>query len=336
VSKYSPRHKIHKNLLEQPEDAKWKCLTCGLCSEYCPQEVEYLNFVRDSRQSTINKTGKIGKEIVAHKSIFTLIPEFMNKFQSAGIPLDFSGQTDKSSKTGYFPGCIDFFDCFLDVGVNFHKIGESSIKLMNNIGIKPKLISMRCCGHDMLWQGNKITFEKLKEFNTRYLEKSGIETLIVSCAECYRTFSMDYDLKKIKVLHISQLLDQNIDKLKMENKTKITFHDPCRLGRHMGVYEAPRNILRSVNGLELKELEESGKKSQCCGVSAWLSCNTESKSIMVNKLDMAIRTGAQTLVTACPKCLAHLSCLKNEKPPIKDFPIDIKDLTVFMAELIKT
>ncbi len=329
VTKYSPRVKINEHLLNGQKDASWECLTCGLCSQYCPQTVDYLDFIRDARVDSVNQ------DAIAHKSVFSLLVEFMNSHPaSKGVPLDYKeGETDPNGSVAYFPGCLDFFDCFLDVGVNFHEIGESSIKLLNNIGIKPRLLPLKCCGHDVLWQGNKAAFEDLRRYNQEVIAKSGIKTLVTSCAECFRTFSKDYSLT-IEVLHISQILDKNVDKLDLKSgDCAVTYHDPCRLGRHMGVYDAPRNVLQAVKGVTLRELEDNREDSQCCGVSAWISCDVQNKVLMVEKLDSAMKTGAATLITACPKCFAHLNCLKHEKPPIKDFKIDVVDLTVFLSHL---
>lgn len=328
VSKYSPRVRINEFLNDERKDVSFECLTCGLCSEYCPQTVDYLSFVRDLRTTNTND------DAIAHKSVFTLLVEFMNRNpKSKGVPTNFKGETDPTSEVAYFPGCLDFFDCFLDVGVNFHEIGESSIKLLNITGIKPRLLPLRCCGHDALWQGNKEAFDAVRKYNEEILAKSGIKTLVTSCAECFRTFSKDYELN-VEILHVSQLLEKKADLLKLQAKDcKVTYHDPCRLGRHMGVYDAPRNVLQNVKGVKLVELDEAREDSQCCGVSAWVSCNTEAKVLMTEKLDKAAQTGGGTLITTCPKCNAHLNCLKNEKPPIKEFPVEVIDLTVFLSRL---
>lgn len=179
--------------------------------------------------------------------------------------------------------------------------------------------------------GTQRHLQRAEKFNTEKIEKSGVKTLITSCAECFRTLSKDYELK-CEVVHLSQILEKNLDKLKLETKnSKVTYHDPCRLGRHMGVYDAPRNVLTAVKGLALEELDENREDTQCCGVSAWVSCNTEAKVLMVQKLDSAVKTGASVLVTTCPKCYAHLNCVKNEKPPIKDFNIEVVDFATFLA-----
>lgn len=330
VSKYSPRFKINRFLLENEKRASWECLTCGLCTHYCPQDVDYLNFVRDMR------TQSADKDLIAHKSVFSLIPEIMAKYSNAqGVPTDFKGETDKNSSTAYFAGCLDFFDCFLDVGVNFHEIGESTIKLLNHVGIVPQVLSLKCCGHDLIWQGDSVTFNTLREHNERKIRESGVETLVLSCAECFRTFSKDYELD-LNIMHISQVLEDNLGKISIQtNNTEVTYHDPCRLGRHMGVYDAPRNVLSKVKGVNLKELDEAREDAQCCGVSAWLSCDQEAKFLLMQKLDKALEAGSKTLITTCPKCNAHLNCVKNDKPPVKDFKVNVEDLAVFLSKQLK-
>ena len=328
VSKYSPRVRINEALSQDRKDASWDCLTCGLCSEYCPQNVDYVSFVRDLRTDNVNENA------IAHKSIFTLLLEFMNENPTfMGVPLDFKGETDPKNDIAYFPGCLGFFDIFLDVGVNFHEIGDSTIRLLNRVGVQPRLLPLKCCGHDALWQGNQNAFEKTRNSNRDLIANSGIKTLVTSCAECFRTFSKDYGLD-IEVRHISQVLETKTEMLNLQCKDlTVAYQDPCRLGRHMGVYDAPRNVLRNIKGIKLTELEDTRANSQCCGVSAWVSCDTQAKVLMAEKLEKTARTGATTLITTCPKCYAHLNCLKNEKPPLKDFPVEVVDLTVFLSRL---
>jgi Fe-S oxidoreductase len=177
----------------------------------------------------------------------------------------------------------------------------------------------------VLWQGKKDVFDRLKNSNIKYIKDSGIDTLITSCAECYRTFSKDYDLG-IKVVHISELLD----KLGLKINAEVTYHDPCRLGRHMGVYDAPRKALIS-NGVKIIEMEHSKENALCCGVSSFMNCNEQTKALRIARMEEARATGAKTLITTCSKCLAHFNCLKNEKEPEKKYDFDVVDLSVYLA-----
>lgn len=313
VSKTSPRSSIYNsNIYGLDTKDIWTCLTCGLCPIECPQQVDFLSFIKEER------AGKEPLEI-AHLGVFTELAELSSKLNGSNI--------EKSdSKYGYFPGCVDSLGLFLhDVKTDFGELTTSSLKLLDKLGIKPKVLRMKCCGHDVLWQGKKDVFEKLKNYNTKYIKQSNIETLITSCAECYRTFSKDYELG-IKVVHISELLD----KLGLKINEDITYHDPCRLGRHMGMYEAPRRAL-AANGITIKEMEHSKEKALCCGVSSFMNCNEQTKALRIARMDEAEATGVKTLITTCPKCLAHFNCLKNEKDAVKNYKFDVVDLSVFLA-----
>ena len=313
VSKTSPRSSIYNsNVYGLDTKDIWTCLTCGLCPIECPQQVDFLSFIKEERE------GKQPLEI-AHLGVFTELSELSSR-------LDGNVVEKSNSKYGYFPGCVDSLGLFLhDVKTDFGEITTSSLKLLDRLGIKPQVMTMKCCGHDVLWQGKRDVFDRLKKYNTKYIKDSGIETLVTSCAECYRTFSKDYELG-IKVVHIAELLD----KLGLKINAEATYHDPCRLGRHMGVYDAPRRAL-TANGIMIKEMEHSKEKALCCGVSSFMNCNEQTKALRIARMDEAQATGAKTLITTCSKCLAHFNCLKNEKDAVKKYDLDVVDLTVFLA-----
>ena len=324
ISKSSPRRSIYNsNVYGIDTNDIWTCLTCGLCPQECPQQVDYISFVRQARE------GKTYDEI-AHKAVFSQTAALMSKLNGSSVVGQDLMSKSGDSKYAYFPGCVDFLDLFLhDVGVNFGEIATSSLKLLNHAGIKPRILPLKCCGHDVLWQGNKAVFDKLAKYNTKIINDSGIETLVLSCAECYRTFAKDYDLKP-KVVHISELLKGT----GLNLKSTVTFHDPCRLGRHMGQYDAPREALKA-NGAELKEMAHNKANALCCGVSSFMNCDERTKAMRVMRLDEAQATGARTLITACTKCLAHFNCLKNEKEAARNYDLDIVDLSVYLARQLE-
>ncbi|VVB96311.1 CoB--CoM heterodisulfide reductase iron-sulfur subunit D [uncultured archaeon] len=315
VSKTSPRSSIYNsNVYGIQTNDIWTCLTCGLCPQECPQQVDFLNFIKDER------AGRKPLDI-AHLGVFTEYAELSSRLDGNNKP---EGPAD--SKYGFFPGCVDMLGLFLhDVKTDFGEITTSSLKLLNKLDIKPKILNMKCCGHDVLWQGKKDVFDNLKNYNKKYISESGIDTLVTSCAECYRTFSKDYDLG-IKVVHISQLLD----KLGLKINADVAYHDPCRLGRHMGVYDAPRRAL-TANGVTVKEMEHSKENALCCGVSSFMNCNEQSKALRIARMNEAEATGVKTMITTCSKCLAHFNCLKNEKDAVKKYDLDVVDLSVYLA-----
>jgi Fe-S oxidoreductase len=132
-------------------------------------------------------------------------------------------------------------------------------------------------------------FDKLKEENTRLINESGIETLVVSCAECYRTFLMDYDLD-CEVKHISQVL-ADADLGITNGSATAAIHDACRLGRHTGEYDSPRNAI-AATGANIVEMQHNKENALCCGVSSMMNCNDRTKALRVMRMDEAKRTGA--------------------------------------------
>ncbi len=116
----------------------------------------------------------------------------------------------------------------------------------------------------------------------------------------------------------------------------VTYQDPCRLGRQLGVLEAPRRVLSAVPGVELVEMDRSGADAVCCGTAGFTHCDAASRRLQQERLESAAGTGAQTLVTACPKCLIHFACAqaedrRRERPSP---PLVVKDLTVLTARML--
>ena len=172
---------------------------------------------------------------------------------------------------------------------------------------------LKCCGHDQKWQGLDEVFEKLKAYNQRKINESGIDTLVSSCAECFRTFARDYELEDVKVMHTTEYLIENgFDMQLSTDATTVTYHDPCRLGRQMGIYDEPRELINAVEGVDLVEMEHHGEDAMCCGVSSMMSCNEDARSLRVSRMEEVRATGAETMLTSCPKCVSHFECLKFE------------------------
>ncbi|KAF5412352.1 MAG: CoB--CoM heterodisulfide reductase iron-sulfur subunit D [Candidatus Methanogasteraceae archaeon] len=325
VVPFSPRVAIYDSNIYDTDTDVWDCLTCGQCEVACPQGVRLLDFFLDQR------IGGEPKDIV-HKGVFTELADLMTRLGNSKTTLS---EGDDASGIGYFPGCVDFHDMFFDLDVNFKEIATSSVTLLAKAGLSPKIMQLKCCGHDQLWQGNQETFDKLKEENTKIINESGIDTLVVSCAECYRTFLMDYDLD-CEVKHISQVLAET-DLGITNGAATAAIHDACRLGRHTGEYDAPRKAI-AATGANIVEMQHNRENALCCGVSSMMNCNDHTKALRVLRMDEAKATGADVLITSCPKCLAHLNCLKDEEDTEHghDYPFEVLDLTVYLARKLNS
>jgi Fe-S oxidoreductase len=208
----------------------------------------------------------------------------------------------------YYPGCLTKFVA-KDLEENYKKI-------LTRIGID--FIQLKdlefCCGSPVLNSGHKEEALLLAQKNFKVFRDHRISKIITSCPACFKTFSKDYPelLKEwdIEVEHITQTLANAIKQGKLKpNKLNITltYHDPCHLGRHCGIYEEPREILKSI-GAKIEEMRLNKEFSFCCGGGSGVKSNYPelSNAIAKERIDMAKETGAECLVTTCPMCFMHL------------------------------
>jgi Fe-S oxidoreductase len=231
--------------------------------------------------------------------------------------LDPSLRVSTSGDTILFVGCAPYFDRVFDFpGLRPVETARNAVRLLNHVGIEPVLLDdERCCGHDLLWLGDTKNFRLLAERNLARIAATGATRVVFSCPECLRTFKLDYQSRfgksALELLHISELLARESSQLDPGAMPgRVTFHDPCRLGRHLGIYDPPRELLQSVPGLELVEMKHSREQATCCGGTAWVECGTAVKCLQNERLAEAEATGAERLVTACPKCDIHLRCAR--------------------------
>ncbi|MFQ5975009.1 MAG: (Fe-S)-binding protein [Candidatus Hydrothermarchaeales archaeon] len=316
----------------------WDCLTCGLCQLKCPMNVNFLDMIRETRYKMV---GKGVSCTVAHDNDFGSFYNIMKNEEIKPQRREFLAdnvKTDDKSKVLYFMGCLPYYDIIFrdDVGFEGMDIANNTIRLLNAVGVEPAVLDdEKCCGHDQLWRGQTELFEELGKNNAKFLKD--YELIVTNCPECLRTLSKDYKEKlgiELNVKHISEFLSEKAEGLSANgNKKKVTFHDSCRLGRHMGVFDAPRKLLEKMD-YEIEEMVKNREEALCCGVSAFVNCDDENTLIRGQKMKQALDTGAETLVTPCPKCQIHLKCLQMAKSE-PDYDIRIADLSTVLLENLK-
>jgi len=347
---YSPRGLIESALLGFGDELVFNkelfsCLTCYTCQQECPSDVDFPVFVRKARSIAQDK-GQHG--VCAHSGQLQAVQRLMTSPAIKQKRLEWLSKeyrvSDKSDVL-FWVGCAPYFTpIFEDIGFNALDVTKAALQTLNSLGIEPKLLANeKCCGHDALWTGDVETFKKLAEYNAAQIKEAGVKKIVFSCPEGYRTFKLDYpnyvDLG-CEVQHISELLAEKIGengvKFK-EIRKKVTYQDPCRLGRHLGVYDAPRKVLESIPGIELVEMKHSGPESICCGTSAWTNCDSYSDMLRVERLSEAVETGAELLITACPKCQTHFRCAMTDKgEEHRSTPkIEVMDLASLVANAIE-
>lgn len=338
---YSPRMTVERALLGFDKElladkGLWSCMTCNICNDVCPSNVDYTRFIRYARADAL-KTGYTGT--CTHGGVLSSLMRIMGNPNLKQDRLRWVSEDLQISEKGdilYFTGCLPYFETiFKDIGVNCLDTARSAVKIFNSIGIKPVVMpDERCCGHDLLWTGDLENFEKIAKLNVDLIERTGAKKVIFSCPECYRTFKKDYTEYvevNFEMAHISEFLAEKIDKGKIvfgRLEEDVTYQDPCRLGRHLGVYDPPRSVMGSIPGIRLIEMENSRERSICCGTSTWTNCDRFSEQIQMERLKEA-KEAADTLITACPKCQIHLSCAMKGKIPLDG--IEIKDFSVLVA-----
>jgi Fe-S oxidoreductase len=322
-----PRLNLVHYIHSETDEHVWTCLACDRCSAACPQGIVFSDHTQRMRSGGVvvepQHRPQHCRDLLAWQTKRSLQVDTV-KPPEPGVGI---------GKVGYFGGCSALLP-LTRVSHDFRTHREGTLALMKATGADVLELECLCCGHDALWQGDVETFEALRERNTEIIWTSEVETIVTECAECFRTLSRDYDLGDVNVLHLSQYLGARRLELTGGDEgggddLRVAYHDPCRLGRHSGVYEPPRDLVRAVPGVQLVELEESREEAQCCGVAAMMNCDQASKALRKRRLDQVSDCEADVLVTTCPKCIAHLVCLQEEEGG-HDF--EIMDLAQFLAK----
>lgn len=347
---YSPRLLAQKLISERDdelfiENSVWECLTCSLCEERCPSGVNISQVILEMRTLLARDKGLKGYR--AHDGA---LHSWMRMMTSPELKQNRLGWvTDdlriaESGPVAYFTGCAPYFDVFFaGIQVDTLSIARNSVRLLNFLDIEPVLLkNERCCGHDLLWTGDRENFETLCRLNYEAFKAAGIREVVVSCPECYTMLGtyMPQVIPEcdLKVTLLIELLEKEVRKGGKTFKPlarRATYQDPCRLGRGSGCYEAPRYLMRQVPGLELREMENSGRGAICCGNNGFINCDAYSKRIQVQRLREVADTGADLLVTACPKCMIHLTCALRDPVRSGKTKVEIRDLTGILAEGIE-
>jgi heterodisulfide reductase subunit D len=347
---YSPRLLAHKVIAEREdeafiENAVWECLTCEMCSERCPSGVEFSKFILDMRVLLAETKGLKGYR--AHDGAVHSWMRMMTASELRQNRLDWVGadlRTAASGEVAYFVGCAPYFDTFFSgIEVNTLAGAADAVRILNFLDIQPVLLpDERCCGHDLLWTGDMENFERLCRLNYAVFKDAGIREIIVSCPECFQVLSehmprviAGFDLKVTLLLDLLQKEVHKGGVAFKPLKRRVTFQDPCRLGRMLNRTKEPRDLLDRIPEMKLLEMEHSGRSAMCCGNSGFINCDAHSKQIQVQRFNEARAIGADLMVTACPKCSIHLTCALRDRLKQGSFKIELKDLMSVMAEQIE-
>lgn len=349
ITYYSPRQILRNVSLETctqatVDMASWECATCGSCVENCPRGIEIIDLVKSVRSQSVT-AGKLPKMLEApakslkkNSNPWNGRPEGrLNWATDTGMPM-FGADTEYC----LFTCCTTAYDTSPSKGCEVS--GKALRKLLLRAGVSFGALGGDevCCGDPASALGEKEVFAGLEQKNTDRFIKSGVTKILTTSPHCLNTFKKHYTGLRGRTTaeHYTELLDRLLAKggLKPVNALNltVTYHDPCYLGRHSGIYDAPRNVLKRIPGLRLVEMRHSREQSLCCGGGGggpWKQYRPDQKFSTV-RVKEALDAGAHVIATACPYCTRMLNeaiADLNAKNTIR--VLDISELLLTSTEL---
>jgi Fe-S oxidoreductase/nitrate reductase gamma subunit len=301
---------------EAPSEVEiWACTTCAACQETCPVYVEHIVKIIDLRRNLVLAQSKMPetaqlmlRNMQSRGHPWAGIQSMRLRGDwTSGLELKILAEGDHAN-TLFWVGCtgalvernveatLSMTRVLKAAGVDFAVLGEAET----------------CCGDPARRAGYEFQFQIMAEQNIEIFKGHNIKEIITSCPHCYHTIKNEYPRYggDFKVVHYTQLIADLIkqDKLKLTNKLNsiLTYHDPCYLGRYNGVYLEPRRILQAISKAKPEEMERSRSTSFCCGGGGghmWIEEQPGTTKINQMRMEDVLKTGADTVVTACPYCL---------------------------------
>ena len=338
-NKLSARRMLHEaqlGLIDFKTEKIWLCVTCGACVEQCPRGIEIIDFMRDLRRVEVGMgVGKIPDSL---RRVMTNIASVGNPFgepQAKRVDWAYSMNVRtfvEGMELLYFPGCFPAYD------PRARKIAQATANILKKAGVDFGILGTQesCCGQSVRNAGNEELFQNLAQDNIHAFTESGAKKILTTSPHCYHTLKNEYPEfgGDFEIIHYTQYFSRLISdgriKFSKKLRKKVTYHDPCYLGRHNNIYDEPRQILRSIPGLELVEMPDSHHRSLCCGGGGggiWLDTR-KGERLSDFRLGQAIETEADVLAVACPYCM--LSFEDSRLTIAGGDTIEIKDI----AELV--
>lgn len=326
--------------LEKIRDELWYCAACSACNLVCPWEVPIWIGINELRSGVV-ETGYMPK---------TLKDALTNTF-NYGNPWGVHGKRDQwtegvevkklpkeKAEILYFVGCTASYE------TRAQRIARSAVTIFEKAQIDFGILSdEKCCGEPALRLGERGLFEFLAAENVKRFNECKVDNIITTCPHAYDVFVKEYPKfgGSFTVQHYTQFISDLIDKNRLKINKRldkvVTYHDPCFLGRHNGVYEAPRKILESIPGLKLAEMPKNKENSFCCGGGGGRMWFEESplkvkERPCVARAKEAASVEPNIIVTACPFCLINLE--DGIKVIEKENEIQVWDLMELLSNLI--
>ena len=347
VRKFSMRKLIRQatfGLTEIENEEMWRCTTCGKCVQQCPRGVNQIEVGVSSRRiatefdvfpTAVKSVGGVSASLTAEGN-----PLSEERAKRADWAKGLGVKTfNEEMEILYFPGC------YLSYDPRLKKVAAATANILKKAGVDFGILGTKenCCGESIRKTGNEDLFKRLARENIKTFIENGVKKILVSSPHCYHTFKNEYPefMVDFEVVHITQYIHELIQEGRLEIKAeyakKVTYHDPCYLGRHNGVYDEPREALKKIPGLDLVEMPDAREESLCCGGGGgriWME-TIKGERFSDLRIDQADELGADVLVTACPYCISHF---EDSRLALQDRKggdvLEVKDITEIIQEVI--
>lgn len=325
------------------DETNWSCTTCKACEEACPLFIDFIDRFVEMRRHMVLEESRFPSELTA---IFKNLENQGNPWGVAaedrelwteGLNVPKSRDVDGEVEYLIFVGCAGAFD------QNNQKTLRAMVKILNTAGVNYAILGKEetCTGDPARRAGNEYLYQMLAEQNVETLNSKSFKKVVTSCPHCFNTIKNEYPQigGNYEVIHHTELLAELVKNGKIQltnsiNKT-ITYHDSCYLGRHNGIYDAPRDILASIPGVKLEEMPRSRNKGFCCGAGGsrmWLDENKP--RVNQNRVDeAATKTSAGLISTACPFCSTMIGDGINETG--REEKLETRDVAQLVAEAME-
>jgi heterodisulfide reductase subunit D len=298
-----------KEQLKQFSETVYRCTLCGRCQEVCPSGILLRDLWLSLRQDLVHsdsypkKVDIIRQNVAESHNVFDEDnEERVDWVEDLRNPPEHGYVKDKADVV-YFTGCVaSYFPMAQEIPM-------ALVAVLDAAEVDFTLLAEEewCCGFPLLGAGLREHFEDLIKHNITAVRAKGAQTVVFACPSCYQMWREHYP-REFDIYHVTQYLNQLIagDRLPLKKlDLTVTFHDPCDLGRGSREYDAPREVIRAIPGVKLVEMSHNRENCLCCGGGGNLEMidSKLSGEIAKAKIDEAMETGAQVVVTACQQCV---------------------------------
>ncbi|MFW9828135.1 MAG: (Fe-S)-binding protein [Candidatus Thorarchaeota archaeon] len=316
----------------------YQCSLCLACTQQCqiPEIHHYAGeWLMAFREEAVRRDyGPMPEQKKYTEHVEKEYNPYMEKHKDRTKWISENIKQNPNAKLVYFVGCTTSY--------REQNIALNTAEILNRLNVEFKVLKdEHCCGSPVYMTGQTQKAKIIAETNVNFFKKEGIEKIITSCAGCYRTLKETYPKKfgldhGIEILHLPEFIQDKVNKneIKFENNLnmKITYHDPCHIGRHMGIYEPPREILKNIPGIELIEMPRNRQNAWCCGSGGGVRSAFKDLSSFaaIERIEEAKETNSEAIVSCCPFCLNQF------KANINNDEIKAFDLSEIINKSIKS